>query len=243
MARHLLHGMTYEEAKKYFSNSDMVLLPVGSVEQHGPANPLGTDMFIAQALAEEAARRSGIITLPVIPIGISFHHMKYPGTMTVSEHALEEYILNVLRSLSKWGVSKVLVVNGHGGNLPALQIIARRAMVELGIRVYLYQWWSSSSEVVEEMFRQEERGHAAAAETSLNMYLHPEFVKTDKIHDERPRGSFEGKVYRFTYTHELTDSGVFGIQTTASPERGSELFEKLVEDLLRIIEEIRGERT
>ncbi|MCD6244058.1 MAG: creatininase family protein, partial [Candidatus Korarchaeota archaeon] len=86
MARHLLHGMTYEEAKKYFSNSDMVLLPVGSVEQHGPANPLGTDMFIAQALAEEAARRSGIITLPVIPIGVSFHHMRYPGTVTVSEH-------------------------------------------------------------------------------------------------------------------------------------------------------------
>ncbi len=235
--------MTYEEAREYFSNSDMVLLPVGSVEQHGPANPLGTDMFIAQALAEEAARRSGVIALPVIPVGISFHHMKYPGTVTVSEHALEEYIISMLGSLSKWGVSKVLVVNGHGGNLPALQIVSRRAIVELGIRVYLYQWWSSSSEVVEEMFGQEERGHAAAAETSLNMYLHPEFVKTDRIHDERPRGSFEGKVYRFTYTHELTDSGVFGVQTTSSSERGSELFEKLVEDLLRIIEEIREGRT
>ncbi len=242
MTKYLLHGMTYEEAKDYFSKSDLVLLPVGSVEQHGPANPLGTDMLIAQALAEEAAGRSGMISLPVIPFGVSFHHMKFPGTVTVSERALEEYVLDVLRALTKWGVKKVLIVNGHGGNLPALQIVSRRAREELGVKVYVYQWWTSGSEVLAELFKPDERGHAAAAETSLNMHIHPEFVNRDRVMDEEPRGSFERKVYLFSYTHEMSDSGVFGKQTTASPERGSVLFDKLVEDLLRVIGEINEER-
>ncbi len=242
MGKHLLHGMTYEEADDYFSKSDLVLLPIGSVEQHGPANPLGTDMLIAQSLAEEAAARSGVISLPVIPFGVSFHHMHFPGTVTVSERALEEYVLDVLRSLTKWGVKKVLIVNGHGGNLPALQIVSRRAREELGVRVHIYQWWTSSSKILEEMFKPDERGHAAAAETSLDMHIHPEFVNRERLVDEKPRGSFERDVFLFTYTHEMSDSGVFGVQTTASPERGAELFTKLVEDLLRVIEEVKAEK-
>ncbi len=233
-----LHHMTYEEAREYFSGRDLVILPVGSVEQHGPANPLGTDMLIAEALAQEVASRSGVISLPVIPFGISFHHMGFPGTITVGEDSLGGYMLDVMRSLSRWGVKKVLIVNGHGGNLPTLQLVARRAMDELGVRVYVYQWWTSSSRILEELFEEDERGHASGAETSLNMHLHPELVRRDRLTDERPRDSFGGKVYRFVYTHEMSDSGVFGRQSSASPERGSVLFERLVEDLLRVVKEI-----
>ncbi len=233
--------MSYEEAREYFSRRDLVILPVGSVEQHGPANPLGTDMLIAQALAKEVASRSGIISLPVIPFGISFHHMGFPGTVTVGEESLASYVLDVLRSLSRWGVKKVLVVNGHGGNLPTLQIVARKAMDELGIRVYVYQWWTSGSKVLAELFSEDERGHASGAETSLNMHLQPELVRTERLVDEEPRDSFENRVFRFAYTHEMSDSGVFGRQSASGPERGAALFEKLVEDLLSILREIEGE--
>lgn len=236
-----LHELTYEEARDYFSKRDLVILPVGSVEQHGPANPLGTDMLIAEALAREAASRSGMLALPPIPVGISFHHMAFPGTLTVSERALENYVIDLIRSLSKWGVRKVLIVNGHGGNLPTLQIVARKAREELGIKVYIYQWWTSSSKVLEELFAPDERGHAAAAETSLNMYIHSELVRRKRLMDEMTRGSFDRKVYRFSYTHEMSKSGVFGRQTTASPERGSELFERLVVDLLSVLRELEEE--
>ncbi len=241
MGKVFLHQLSYEEARDYFSKRDLVILPVGSVEQHGPANPLGTDMLIAQALAEEVASRSGILSLPVIPFGVSFHHMGFPGTITVSEDSLESYALDVLRSLSKWGVRKVLVVNGHGGNLPALQIVARKAMDELGIRVYIYQWWTSSSHVLAELFSEDERGHASGAETSLNMHLHPELVRPERLVDEEPKGSFDNRVFRFAYTHEMSVSGVFGRQSASSPERGSALFERLVEDLLGIVREIERE--
>ncbi|MCS7103471.1 MAG: creatininase family protein [Candidatus Korarchaeum sp.] len=235
-----LHLMSYKDAEEYFRKFDLVLLPVGSIEQHGPANPLGTDMLIAESLAKEASKRAGVVTLPVIPVGVSFHHMHFPGTLTVSEHALEEYLMDVMNSLVKWGVKKVLIINGHGGNLTALHIVARRSLEELGVRVYIYQWWSSSLEALERLFDTEERGHAAAAETSLNMYLHPEAVRKGRLLDQGVTdASIMSKLIGFDYTAERSSSGVFGKQSTASADRGRALFEMLVEDLIEVIEILR----
>lgn len=235
--RNYLHELSYEEAKDYFSKRKIVILPVGSVEQHGPANPLGTDTLIANALAREASIRTGVLSLPVVPFGVSFHHMDFPGTISVSEKSLEAYLYDILASLRKWGVKIVLIINGHGGNLPTLQILARRAREELDIRLFIYQWWTSGSKILAELFNEKEKGHAGAAETSLNMYLYPDIIKRDKTLDENPKTSelLDGLV-TFLYTAEQTRSGVFGVQTSASPERGKILFEKLVVELVKIIE-------
>ncbi len=239
MSKYLLYSMTYEEAEKYFSKHDVVILPIGSHEQHGPANPLGTDFLIADALAKEAAKRTGVAALPAIPFGVSFHHMHFPGTITIAERVLEEYVLEVLKSLAKWGVKKVLIINGHGGNLYPLMIASRRAREELGIKAYIYQWWTSSREKLAELFEPEERGHAAAAETSLNMYLNEQWVRKDRLKNERPKKhELENKIITFTYTKEKSSSGVFGKQLNATPEKGKTLFDTLIEDLVKIIEKI-----
>ncbi len=239
MSKYLLYSMTYEEAEEYLSKHDMVILPIGSHEQHGPANPLGTDFLIADALAKEAAKRTGVAALPPIPFGVSFHHMHFPGTITIAERVLEEYVLEVLKSLAKWGVKKVLIINGHGGNLYPLMIASRRAREELGIKAYIYQWWTSSREKLAELFEPEERGHAAAAETSLNMYLNEQWVRKDRLKDERPKKhELENKIITFTYTKEKSRSGVFGKQLNATPEKGKTLFDTLIEDLVKIIEKI-----
>ena len=239
MSKHLLYSMTYEEAKEYFSKHDVVILPIGSHEQHGPANPLGTDFLIANALAKEAAKRTGVAALPAIPFGVSFHHMHFPGTITIAEHVLEEYVLEILKSLAKWGVKKVLIINGHGGNLYTLMIVSRRAREELGIKVYIYQWWTSSREKLAELFEPDERGHAAAAETSLNMYLNEQWVRKDKLTNEKPKKPELDKITTFTYTKEKSDSGVFGKQLNATPEKGKILFNTLIEELVKIIEKIK----
>lgn len=236
--------MSYRDAEEYFKESDLVLLPIGSIEQHGPANPLGTDTLIAEALAREASRRTGVVTLPVIPIGVSFHHMGFAGTLAVNEHTLEEYLMDILSSLARWGVKKVLIVNGHGGNLTALQIVTRRSLEELGVKVYVYQWWTHSSEALERLFSAGERGHAAAAETSINMYLHPESVQKDYLIDQEiAEAGALSKLVQFEYTAERSSSGVFGRQSTASAERGRILFEMLVEDLSKIVEELKKVRS
>jgi len=121
----LLHEMSWVEAKEYFEKNDIALLPVGSNEQHGPQNPLGTDHLIAKALAEETAKRTGVVCLPVIPFGVSSHHKQFWGTIHVSPKALKEYVKEVCLALNYYGVKKIVIVNGHGGNLNALAELSR----------------------------------------------------------------------------------------------------------------------
>jgi putative transposase len=116
---------SWKSAGRYFAGSDIALLPVGSTEQHGPHNPLGTDHLIAYALALEAGRRTGVVVLPPVPFGVSAHHSSFPGTVWVREEVFKEYVRDVILSLKRHGVRKVVVVNGHGGNLSALLSLAR----------------------------------------------------------------------------------------------------------------------
>lgn len=236
-----IDSISYEKAKEYFSHRKIIVIPIGSIEQHGPANPLGTDMLIADALAKEVSRRIGVISLPVIPVGISHHHMDFPGTLTVKEDSLINYLFDIISSLKRWEVEKVLIVNGHGGNLPALQILCRKAREELGVKVYVYQWWTTSSHIVSELFSEEERGHAGAAETSLIMYLYPQLVSKEKLLNEEPKQALNKNLITFKFTREETSSGVYGLQITASTERGRILFEKLLEDLVNILAQLERE--
>jgi len=85
----LLHEMSWKEAKRYFAENDLAILPVGSNEQHGPPNPLGTDHLIAKGIAEEVAKRTRTACLQVIPFGVSPHHKQFWGTISVSPKALK----------------------------------------------------------------------------------------------------------------------------------------------------------
>ncbi|MBO3757979.1 MAG: creatininase family protein [Candidatus Brockarchaeota archaeon] len=231
--------MSWKEAEEYFSTHDLIILPIGSNEQHGPQNPLGTDFLIAEAIAEELAKRTGFASLRCIPYGVSFHHMHFPGTITVDEFAFMNYIYEVLKSLSKWKIKKVLIINGHGGNLNSLQILARKAREELNLLVFIFQWWSLKS--LENYFNKDELGHAAAVETSLIAYLYPEWVNKQGAIDETPRER-EKELTWFTYTKEFTESGVFGVSKTFSRERGKEVFEEVLSHLVKLVEEIEKEK-
>lgn len=96
--------------------------------------PLGTDYLIAYALAEEAGRRAGVLVLPLIPFGVSIHHSAFPGTVWVREEVLKEYLKDAILSLREHGIRKVIVVNRHGGNLPAIISLARELRREFARR-------------------------------------------------------------------------------------------------------------
>ncbi|HDI75036.1 MAG TPA: creatininase family protein [Thermoprotei archaeon] len=137
MKKYDLSQMTYEEARNYFKEKDLAILPIGSVEQHGKQNPLGTDYLIAYRLALEAAKKTEIITLPPIPFGISSHHRHFPGTIYISEAHFKDYVRDVCLSLKRHGVRKILVINGHGGNLCSLMSLARELKRE-GLLVIIF---------------------------------------------------------------------------------------------------------
>jgi len=230
----LLHEMSWVEAKEYFSKNDIAILPVGSNEQHGPQNPLGTDHFIAKAIAEETAKRTGVVCLQVIPFGVSHHHRQFWGTVHVSPKTLKNYVKEVCLSLGYYGVRKIVIVNGHGGNLNALTELARE-LREKGIFVSIFQWWPAASKLLPDIFSPEERGHAGAEETSMNLALHPHLVNVDKAVDEEAR-KHAVEVNGITLpldTADYTTSGVFGMSTTASAEKGKKVFETVVDELVK----------
>lgn len=233
-----LSHISWKDAAEYFSSSDTVLLPVGSVEQHGPHNPLGTDYLVAQALAEEAGRRTGTLVLPPVPFGVSVHHSAFPGTVWVREDTLKEYIRDVALSLKKHGVRKIIVVNGHGGNLPALLSLARELRGE-GLLMVIFQWWTLPE--LEKLFKREELGHAAAVETSLNLYLQGEHVDMSRAADEKPAElPTDGLAYYPEYTHDRTRSGVFGVSRTSTREKGAEVFRIAVDALINLIGKVKS---
>ena len=237
MKHYDLSKVSYSEAGRYFSENDIVLLPVGSTEQHGKQNPLGTDYLVAYKIALEAASRTGVATLPPVPFGVSSHHRHFPGTIYVSEEAFRNYIRDVCLSLKEHGVRKIVIVNGHGGNLASLLEVARE-LKHIGMLVVIFQWWNI--EELSEYFKPEEIGHAAAMETSLVAFLYPELVDLSRACNETPRKILEGlPVYYPWDTKEYTDSGVFGVSTTASSERGKIVFELAVKKLIEIIKTLK----
>jgi len=232
-----LSKVPYPEAEKYFSYNDIVVLPVGSTEQHGKHNPLGTDYLIAYRLALEAAKQTGVATLPPVPFGVSSHHRHFPGTIYVSEESFRNYIKDICLSLKEHGVRKIVIVNGHGGNLASLLEVARK-LKQQGLLIVVFQWWNLRE--LSEYFKPEERGHAAAMETSLIAFLYPDLVDLTKTCDEEPREVFKGlPVYYPGDTKEYTDSGVFGLSSTASSERGKIVFEIVAKKLIEIIEVLK----
>jgi len=230
--------MSWRAAASYFSRSDVVLLPVGSTEQHGPQNPLGTDHLIAYNLALEAGKRTGVVVLPPVPFGVSAHHSAFPGTVWVREEVFKEYVRDIVHSIKKHGARRIVVVNGHGGNLSALLSLARELRSE-GILMVVFQWWTLPQ--LDELFARGELGHAGSAETSLNLFLHGEAVDMSVAVDEEPAKLLtDGLGYFPELTHDRTRSGVFGISKTASRERGAQAFELAVNALVSLIEKLKN---
>jgi creatinine amidohydrolase len=230
----MLHEMSWTEAKEYFIKNDIAILPVGSNEQHGPQNPLGTDHLIAKALAEETAKRTGVLCLQVIPFGVSSHHKQFWGTIHISPKTLKKYVKETCLSLNYYGVKKIVIVNGHGGNLSALAELARE-LREKGIFISIFQWWPAASKRLPDLFKPEERRHASAEETSVNLALYPEIVNMDKNVDEAVRESVlqsDGITLPLD-TVDYTASGVFGKSTTASAEKGKIVLETMIDELVK----------
>ena len=245
----LLHEITWTEAKKYCIQNDLVLLPVGSTEQHGPQNPLGTDHLIARAIAEKASKITNVLCLPVIPFGISSHHRQFWGTIFIPSRVFSEYVKHVCLALQHYGIKKVIIVNGHGGNTYALLDTAKE-LRKHGIFVTVFIWWKTAEMLLPNLFTMEERKHASAEETSMNLALHSHLVTLEKAPDvdtkemssflksmiKEVRGNALALPFDFA---DITKSGVSGKSSTASSDAGKKVLETAVSALVMHIEQLK----
>ncbi|MCW2757233.1 MAG: Creatinine amidohydrolase [Nocardioidaceae bacterium] len=147
----------------------LVLVPVGSVEQHGPHLPLDTDTVIAVAVAEGvAADRRGTVVAPPIAYGSSGEHQAFAGTSSIGTDALVATLVELTRSMATWA-TRIVFVNGHGGNLAALNA----AVAQLTDEGHQVAWVPCATEEVDL--------HAGLTETSLMLHLRPASVRTDHL--------------------------------------------------------------
>src|SRR5215471_528071 len=121
----LLSEMTSPDVKTAIDEGRLVILPVGSTEQHGPHLPLDTDIVNAFEIAKAAAAWVGALVAPPLYYGISPHWMGFPGTMSLDESTFVAAVTQLCNSLTKHGFRKIVVLNGHGGNKSAIETIAQ----------------------------------------------------------------------------------------------------------------------
>jgi creatinine amidohydrolase len=131
--------MSWKEAEEAFKISDMALLPIGTLHGHGPT-PISVDYTSVEKIADEVGKRTGILTLPVIPYGENDKQKYYPGSISISPETLERYYVDIFKSLRRNGIRRVLVLNGHGGNREAL-MRAARVVRKNGMIIGIQEWW------------------------------------------------------------------------------------------------------
>lgn len=182
-----LEGMTWNQAKELFSAETIALLPLGSVEQHGPICPLGTDFIIPQELAKkvETLCPEKLVVLPTLPYGVCPYHDGFPGTIDIGWELLSGVTKKIAGALIKYGVRKFVFLNGHGGNGPALDDTALWIYRQGGMAAII-DWWSLASQLNPEWMG----GHGTGQETSMMMAIRPGWVNKDDF--------FESKITNLT---------------------------------------------
>ena len=222
-----------------------VLLPVGSIEQHGPHLPLKTDSLSAYTIALDVAKEfSGeILVLPPIYYGVSEHHMDFVGTITISSDVLIDLVCNIARSVMRHGIKKLVIINGHGGNISALEIAVRRIADE-GMDVILINPWELITDVIEKTLESKIWGHACEFETSVILAIDESVVRKEKIpkNEIKSAGKYLdlwGKTHvRWAWrTKYFSDYGVLGFPEKASKDKGRILYQEMVKRTREAVEE------
>jgi creatinine amidohydrolase len=218
------------------------LMPVGATEQHGPHLPTGTDTIIATRLCDEVSGRTGALVLPALSLGASFGHgTTFAGTLSAAPEELAGQVRRTVEWAVYSGVRRLVVVNAHVGNTAALSVAGDHLRLEQdGIRVGVVNWWQLDEWVTREVSADGEDWHANRAETSLLLALTPEFVDMSKAATADDHDRSAGLVFRYT-ARELSTNGVTGRPSSATPELGIRIRERVVAALVELVKRARDE--
>lgn len=247
----LLEELSWPEVRKLKVSSKVVLLPLGSFEQHGPHLPLTTDTDLVTAIARgvERHRPRQVLCLPTLWPGHSTHHLFFPGTLSVSQMPYLQLVVELCRSVVGMGARKVFLLNGHGGNEIPLRAALRELKSEFPkTRFVTAAYWSLAAESIKRVRESElgGLGHACEMETSLMLYLHPERVKMKLAKRDGPKHKdpyrksdmlYGRPVYFVNEFHEVSRTGTIGHPELATAEKGKQFLAGIVKDVTAFVDE------
>ena len=240
----LMSSSEFAERKK---TCDTVIIPVGATEVYGPHMPMGSDIIVAQDIAELVAAKTNAMIGPSLEVGESYSLTKYPGTMYLRPTTWMAVIEDFMTSLLHLGFQNFMFINGHAGNVPMVGQICRPLERELGIKTAQVDWWRFTQQKalgVCETTGWMCHGHASECGTSVMLHLHPEYVDMSKAECVTPKeGEDYGKYDDFidyTVFNETTECGILGDATIATAEKGKVVVERCVDRIAEYMHEKFG---
>ncbi|MCU4925740.1 creatininase family protein [Halobacteria archaeon AArc-dxtr1] len=218
--------------------TDLAIVPVGSTEQHGPHAPLGTDALAAEAVAAAGAQAydGEVVVAPAIPVGIAEEHRHFPGTMWVSPDTFRAYVRDAAASLAAQGFDRIVFVNGHGGNVDALEEVAADLTRHDDAYAVSFTWFEAVPDA-------DRMGHGGPLETALVRHLAPGLVREDRVDDASEDaaegwGEWVGGTNLAHDSASFAENGVVGDPTDSDEELGAELLEAATAALAELLEAV-----
>jgi len=253
MRSHLYRFLKWPEVKQAAQEGAVVVIPVAAIEQHGYHLPVDMDNLAVEYVTEEAARRSEgmMLTMPIVHYGFNEHNMGFPGTITIREEVFMNFCYDIGHSLVRQGFDRIVYVNAHGSNQMLCNLVARRLVNNTSALAAALLHWNLAREVVDKIRESEYPGgmaHACEFETSIYLYLKPELVAKDKMVAETPSklskfiyddlfGS--GPVHFVNRWSRVTESGVEGDPLKATAEKGRQILEAEISNLIEFAKTFR----
>ncbi len=246
---YLLGELTWPEAKSRFKEVDVALLPVGSIEQHGPHLPLDCDSFDANYLAVKVAENCmdpKPLVLPLMPYGVSYHHEDFSGTISISPETLSKLVYDIGMSAARHGVTKLVIINAHGGNSPALHFAAQ--MINRDAHIFTcVDTGETSDPDVYDMAETPNDVHAGEIETSTTLATRSDLVRLEAAKKFVPK--FSSRYLNFTskrrvewyaHTSKISQTGVLGDPTKGNAEKGKRIWEIMIKRLVEFVEDLKS---
>ena len=248
--------LTRQEIENEKNKGSCIIIPFGATEQHSNHLPVGTDYFIVNKICLECSLRSrkkSFLVLPPVSIGFSPHHMLNQGTITLRIKTIENLFKDIIKSISKNGFSRIMIVNGHGGNSSIIKSLVNDFVANHNIGITAIDYWEPSRKKWEKILKGKFKsiGHACEFETSLQMFLRGKVFANNlvpKIKNLSPRLK-----QPFVYENDLdiyssinasmppiftsSDCGYYGDPSASSYLTGKKIFNSIVEELTNFMVE------
>ena len=247
--------LSWPQHEKQVAAGATVVMPFAAIEQHGPHNPVAVDTHLATAVCQKATDNlEGVLLTPTMWAGQSPHHMEFPGTLTLSLETYTAVIQDLVSSVARHGYKKVLLVNGHGGNIAPLQAAALQLKHNLGITLWMVTYFKLGNEVAAE-HRNGEIGsmaHSGEFETSMMLHLRPDLVDMSlaekniwaRPHPLATQDMHQGGLLNAPadFSRAAKPSGVSGDPTVATAENGAKFYEATAARLREIIKTLHAQK-
>ncbi|MCL2007158.1 MAG: creatininase family protein [Treponema sp.] len=237
MKKTFLNEFTGRELEDLLKDPSKVtaICTFGSCESHGPHCCLGPDTFVPTEVARRVAERlENVVVVPCLPYGTSINYNKFPMSITLRYETVIAVAEDILESLINNGIKKIYILNGHDGNIPALEIAAHKVKDRhLDAKIlYLPAWWEKVGPVMGDRFEVwNGLGHGGEGETSIMMAVRPELVDLKCAKTQVPQDLIKAseKANVIWDIKEISETGATGDPTKASIEKGKRMLDILVD--------------